>query len=74
MLMIGCDYGWIEFKGHCYFNGQQQATWPEAKVKLRITVILLVSYIISFVSKLICYLLLLVGMSKEVFVPGRDWR
>lgn len=30
--MIGCDFDWVEFKGHCYFYGQQQVTWPEAKV------------------------------------------
>ncbi|XP_052694133.1 lectin BRA-3-like [Crassostrea angulata] len=29
----GCDFDWIEFKGHCYFYGQQQVTWPEAKLE-----------------------------------------
>lgn len=33
MMFTGCGLGWTEFKSHCYFYGQQQVTWLDAKVK-----------------------------------------
>nr|XP_022312738.1 perlucin-like protein [Crassostrea virginica] len=27
----GCETGWVEFKGHCYYKGQIKVTWSDAK-------------------------------------------
>lgn len=29
----GCGSDWVEFKGHCYFYGQQTVTWSNAKLE-----------------------------------------
>ncbi|XP_078330831.1 low affinity immunoglobulin epsilon Fc receptor-like [Crassostrea virginica] len=31
VLSTGCETGWFEFKGHCYYKGQIKVTWSDAK-------------------------------------------
>ena len=33
-LISGCEYGWIEHLGNCYFIGPSKLTWDEAKVNI----------------------------------------
>ncbi|XP_078330832.1 low affinity immunoglobulin epsilon Fc receptor-like [Crassostrea virginica] len=30
-VITGCETGWFEFKGHCYYKGQTKVTWSDAK-------------------------------------------
>ncbi|XP_078330887.1 C-type mannose receptor 2-like [Crassostrea virginica] len=29
----GCETGWLEFNGHCYFRGHTKVNWPDAKTE-----------------------------------------
>ncbi|XP_065933678.1 uncharacterized protein [Magallana gigas] len=31
----GCETGWLEFKGHCYIEGQSLATWNDANLQCK---------------------------------------
>nr|XP_022312036.1 C-type lectin domain family 17, member A-like [Crassostrea virginica] len=46
-LKVGCETGWVEFKGHCYHKGHSNLTWSEAKMECR----KLCSYLVEIESK-----------------------
>lgn len=53
-LFVGCETGWLEFKGHCYIEGQSLATWNDANVKYNIAncklAFIRVDFILRFIS------------------------
>lgn len=40
---LGCEYGWVEFKGHCFLHVLDFVSWYDAKVRI-------VSHILNYLA------------------------
>ena len=43
-IATGCETGWLEFKGHCYYKGHTKVNWPDAKVNMKNILVRSVKY------------------------------